>query len=72
MSKVVVSEVRRLSIRLEMAEGRVQSLRQANTHDSYDLEQAMVERDGARVLFREALYQTTGCDPQTIARMLEV
>lgn len=65
-----LSDVRRKALRLEMAEGRVQAIRQAHTHDSVDLEQAVMCRDGEREAFRLALHQATGVDPQTIARML--
>lgn len=65
-----LSGVRRAALRLEMAEGRVQAIRQAATHDSVDLEQAVFNRDGEREAFRLALRDATGCDPSTLARML--
>lgn len=67
---MTVSEVRRWALRLELAEGHLQTMRKRRMTTAYDLEQAVIERDGSRDGLRQAVEDATGCDPGTLCRML--
>jgi hypothetical protein len=64
-----VSPVRAAALRLEMAEGRVQAIRQGGV-DTSGLDEALFDLESQRNAFRLALGDATGLDPGSVARLL--
>lgn len=61
---------RRAALAVEMAEGRLQQLRQSERPDPDEVEAATMTLEGARSTFHMALEAATGCDTRTLARTL--
>lgn len=71
MTVMELTDVRRAALRLEMADGRVQSIAHGTTADhAKAIDQARFDRDSERNAFRLALQDATGLDPDAIARLL--
>lgn len=64
-----MSPVRKAGVRLEMAEGRVQSIVNGGSVSSM-LDEAIEEREIARAGLIGAVREATGVDPADIARWL--
>jgi hypothetical protein len=71
MAVLELTDLRRAAVRLEMADGRVQSLAHGTTADHANaIEQARFDRESERNAFRLALTEATGLSPDDIARLL--
>lgn len=69
MAVLELTDLRRVALRLEMADGRIHSLTHGSG-DPADIEQARFDRESERNAFRLALTEATGLDPDSIARLL--
>ena len=71
MAVLELTDLRRAAVRLEMADGRVQSIAHGTTSDhAAAIEQARFDRESERNAFRLALTEATGLSPDDIARLL--
>lgn len=70
-SPLNLSQVRRAALRLEMADGRVNSITSGGA-DAAMLDQAVFDRDSERNAFHLAVREATGMDPAALARLLAI
>lgn len=65
-----MNPIRKVGLRLEMAEGRVQAIRHGDC--AGPLNDAEFDRDSERNLFRLMVAEATGIDPDQLSRLLAI